>query len=178
MAVLVPPPVITSASRKTKDNTPLVQGTSQPNASIEVFANGVSVGTTTASPGGAWSLSTTTLADGAYAITARQTVGPNTSIDSAPITVTVDTVPPQPPPRVWVIEQDGALLVEWDPSPSPDVWGYHVYRKLDTEPETAYVKITVSGPVAAASRCYRDTGLANGTKYNYKVSAVDDAESQ
>lgn len=177
VAVNVTPPVITTLTHKTKDTTPLVAGTSPANAGIEVFANGVSVGTTTANGSGTWSLSTTSLLDGAYQITAKATIAPNTSQPSLPITLTIDTCPPLAPTAIYLVPQNNAVLVTWEPSLSSDVYGYHVYRKLASDPETGWVKLTTTGPVSAAVRKYRDTTVTNGTQYNYKVSAVDDAQN-
>lgn len=174
IAQAVAPPIITTSSHKTKDTTPRVQGTHPSNAQIEVFANGQSVGTTTAS-GGNWSLDASALTDGSYTIIAKATVGSQTSDPSNSITLTIDTVPPLPPTNVRATAQNGAIVVEWDASPSTDVHGYHLYRKLDSEPESAWVKITTTGPVAAETRKYRDTGLTNGLTYCYRVKAVDDA---
>ncbi len=178
VATVLAPPVITTLSHKTKDNTPAVAGTSTASASIEVFANGVSVGTTTANGSGAWSLSTSSLADGDYSITAKQTVTPNTSDFSASIILTIDTVAPAPPAWVTSTPQSGAMLIEWGPSPSSDVYGYHVYYKTDAQGEGSWTKLTTSGPVSASTRKYRATGLTNGTLYNFKVASVDDAENQ
>jgi hypothetical protein len=175
VATVLAPPRIITGGWKSKDNTPLISGTGIAGATLELFANGVSVGTTVVGGTGSWQLSSSSLIDGSYRFTARQTLG-GTSGDSNAITVVIDTCPPDPPAAVYATPQNNAVLVEWEPSPSADVFGYHVYRKLSVEPESAYVKLTTSGPVSASSRKYRDATAANGTRYDYKVSAVDDAQ--
>jgi len=71
-----------------------VSGTAEPGATVEVFVNGLSVGTTTADADGHWSIAAS-LADGAYSLTAQATdaVG-NTGTASASGAWTVDTTAP------------------------------------------------------------------------------------
>ncbi|AUM11349.1 Ig-like domain-containing protein [Ketobacter alkanivorans] len=81
----------------TSDNTLIFSGTSEANATVEVFIGAGSIGTTTASGGGSWSYdyTGTTLSDGSYAITATaaDTAG-NTSAASSAFNITVDTAGP------------------------------------------------------------------------------------
>lgn len=79
----------------TKDNTPDVQGTATPGATVTVIIDGQDVGTTTADGTGAWAFSTTTpLAEGPHDVRARQSVNGTTSGDSASNRFTVDTMGP------------------------------------------------------------------------------------
>ena len=87
----------TAADGITNDNTLLVNGTSEPNATVEVFINTVSVGTTAANGTGNWQFdhTATVLADGNCSLTAKATdAAGNTSIASTAYAVTVDTAKP------------------------------------------------------------------------------------
>ncbi|EDR6331013.1 hypothetical protein CBK21_005276, partial [Salmonella enterica subsp. enterica serovar Hillingdon] len=79
-------PVITSVSddqapglgtiangQNTNDPTPTFSGTAEAGATITLYENGTVIGTTTAQPDGAWSVSTSTLASGTHVITAVAT---------------------------------------------------------------------------------------------------------
>ena len=59
----------------TNDNTLIITGTAEPSLTVEVFINGVSVGTTTTDGSGAWTFdhTGTILADGTYSVTTRAT---------------------------------------------------------------------------------------------------------
>ena len=78
---------------------PRVNGSAEPNATVELFVDGVSVGTATADSIGRYSLTlTNALADGDHLITAQQTdVAGNVAPISAPLTITIDTVAPAAP---------------------------------------------------------------------------------
>lgn len=70
-----PGPVITSPQdeESTSDTTPTISGTSAGSRQIEVFVDGVSVGTTTASGDGTWSVTpASALAYGPHVVTATQ----------------------------------------------------------------------------------------------------------
>ena len=83
----------------TSDTLPAVSGTAEANASIEIFVDGVSDGTTTANGAGAWSYTIqNALSQGARTITARATdAAGNVSIASTGLSVTVDTTAPSAP---------------------------------------------------------------------------------
>jgi len=169
-------PVITTQAKKTNDNTPIVQGTSQGNASIEVFANGMSIGTTTASGTGTWTFHNVSnpLADNIYSMTARATVAGITSGPSNAVSITVDTTPPPVPANVIAIPLDRAAVVTWSAVSATDLAGYNVWRKLASEPETAWVKLNPAGQVVVGT-VFRDVGLTNGVAYQYRITSADDA---
>ncbi|TDR77895.1 DUF4347 domain-containing protein [Paludibacterium purpuratum] len=80
----------------TNDTTPDVTGTAQAGATVTVYVDGSSVGTTTADGSGAWHYTLTSpLSDGNHSIRAMATLGSNNSAQSTAYTVTVDTVAPQ-----------------------------------------------------------------------------------
>ena len=87
----------------TEDATPGFSGTAEAYSTVEVFANGQSVGTAATDSAGTWQLadSSVALSDGNYEITAVATdLAGNVSSVSAPLSITVDAVPdnPGPPP--------------------------------------------------------------------------------
>ncbi|MAA61080.1 MAG: hypothetical protein CMK79_13145, partial [Pseudomonadales bacterium] len=87
----------TASDGITSDNQLIITGTAEANASVEVFIDAGSIGTTTADGSGNWSYdhTGTTLADGSYAITAAATdASGNTSSTSGALNITVDTAAP------------------------------------------------------------------------------------
>ncbi len=111
-------PVITSPTTGlvTSDNTPTISGTAEANSTVEVFADGNSVGTTTADGSGNWSLTPgTPLADDTYDFTANATdEAGNTSVDSNTVGVTIDTVAPSAP--VITAPSDGSVTGDNTPT--------------------------------------------------------------
>lgn len=83
----------TDGDNVTSDNTLTFDGTAEANALVEVFLDGASMGTTTASGTGDWALTyASAIADGNHSITARATdLAGNTSVASDPLVITVDT---------------------------------------------------------------------------------------
>ncbi len=68
------------------------------------------------------------------------------------------------------ISQEGkALTVVWSASLQPDLSGYRIYRRSDTEPKTLLTKNVV--PIGTVE--YRDSSAKAGTRYYYSVAAVD-----
>ncbi|MBU2996462.1 Ig-like domain-containing protein [Cellulophaga baltica] len=103
--VVIVSPIITDISidsnivddQITNDNTLIISGTSEADKIIEVFIDGVSIGTTTADSAGDWSFdyTGTTLFDDMYDLTAiASDVYDNTSVSSAVFTIVIDTVAP------------------------------------------------------------------------------------
>ncbi|OEK02996.1 hypothetical protein BFP97_16345 [Roseivirga sp. 4D4] len=84
----------------TNDNTLNFGGVAESGSVLEIFIDGVSIGTTNASIDGDWSFdhTATTLADAAYSITAKATdAAGNISAESNALNVTVDTAAPDQP---------------------------------------------------------------------------------
>jgi hypothetical protein len=100
-------PVLASASdsgtpgdRVTNVATPTITGTAEANATVKLYdSNGTTLlGTTTANGSGAWSIVSSTLADGAHTLTVKQTdKAGNVSAASAALTLSIDTVAPTAP---------------------------------------------------------------------------------
>jgi VCBS repeat-containing protein/ELWxxDGT repeat protein len=84
---------VSNTDRITKDNTLTLTGTAEANSTIELFNGLTALGTATANNLGTWNLTTATLTDGTYNLTALATdAAGNTSASSAPLSVTVDTI--------------------------------------------------------------------------------------
>jgi Bacterial Ig-like domain/FG-GAP-like repeat/Bacterial Ig domain len=95
----------------TSDQTLLVSGTAEAGSTVTVIRAGTVIGTTTASGSGAWSFDSTgtTLTAGTYAFKARATdPAGNTSADSTPLTVVVDTTAPAAPAVTGITTDTGA----------------------------------------------------------------------
>lgn len=165
-------PVVTTSPKKTNDNTPIVEGTSDPGVTIKVFEGANPLGTGTAASGGTWSVHTTVvLPDGPHTLYAKASNGAGDSPASNTVVITIDTVPPAAPAGLRVQGFDGGADLFWQPNTEADLRGYNIYRK---DPGgTTFAKINGSLPVVGTQ--YRDTGLTNGLQYCYKITAVDDA---
>lgn len=166
-----PAPFITTPPKKTNDNTPVVEGTSDPSVTIKVFEGANLLGTGTAASGGTWSVHTTVvLSDGPHTLYAKAANGSGDSPASNTVAITIDTIPPAAPVGLRVQAFDGGVDLFWQPSTEPDLRGYNIHRKDPDAP--AFVKVN-SLPVLGTQ--FRDTGLTNGLQYCYKIAAVDDA---
>ncbi|RLT88907.1 MAG: hemagglutinin [Ketobacter sp. GenoA1] len=100
----------TASDGITSDNQLIITGTAEANASVEVFIDAGSIGTTTADGSGNWSFdhTSTTLADGSYAITAAATdASGNTSATSSALNITVDTAAPSAPTVAAITDDTG-----------------------------------------------------------------------
>lgn len=90
------------------------------------------------------------------------------SVDPAP-----DIIILTPPVRlrVEVVEGGGALNLTWDPYYGDDFAGYNIYRTTDMD--SGFGLVNTQGLVTVNN--YIDTGLTNGVKYYYYVTAVDNS---
>lgn len=77
---------------------------------------------------------------------------------------------PEPPTNVRTISYANAVDVEWDPSPTPDVAGYNVYRKLESDP--VWPTVPLNGDRLILNTRYRDGTVVAGLRYVYRVTAV------
>jgi CSLREA domain-containing protein len=79
----------------TSKTTPTFTGTADPNTVVQLFANGVLKGTGAADNSGAWSITSSALADGPYNMTAVATdAAGNVSIASGALPIVIDTTKP------------------------------------------------------------------------------------
>ncbi|MFI9488503.1 Ig-like domain-containing protein [Promicromonospora sp. NPDC052451] len=123
------PPVITSPADgdRTDDNTPTIEGTGEPGATVTIIIDGEPVGETVVGDDGTWSFTPTTpLSESDHEITATQTdPAGNDSGPSDPVTVTVDALPPAPPaitsPTDRTLTNDSTPTIEGTGEPGATV---------------------------------------------------------
>ena len=81
--------------RITKVTTPTLTGTAEANSTVTLYEGGTVLGTTTADSTGAWSITSSVLADGSHSLTAKATdTAGNVSASSAALNLVIDTVSP------------------------------------------------------------------------------------
>ncbi len=83
-----------------------------------------------------------------------------------------DTTAPTAPTGLTAAAGDGSVTLSWQANADPDLARYRVFRRIvgaewPTEPMTA---VTGTG--------YTDTAVANGTTYEYRITAVDTADNE
>jgi fibronectin type 3 domain-containing protein len=170
----LPPPVITTLSKKTRNTTLVVQGTADGMETITVYFNGTLDGTAV-NTSGSWSYAVVK-PEGSYGVTAISSNGDASSAPSNAITLTIDVTAPMAPTRIRTLAYSAVVDVEWDPSVSPDAVGYNVWRRPTSG--GAWTLLNTTGMVLGTK--YRDNGgngsLTNGVSYTYGVEAVDDAQ--
>jgi large repetitive protein len=126
--------------------TPSLIGTAQANATITIYRNGVSVGTVVADNTGAWSYTSTTLADGTVSFTTTSTdAAGNVSSLSDPLSITIDTAAPTVPSQ-------GAL------APSSDSGALGDNRTNDATPS-----FTGTGDIGSTIKLYEGATLLGST---------------
>ncbi|MFY0594755.1 YDG domain-containing protein, partial [Roseivirga sp.] len=100
------------ADQITNDDTPDINGTAEANSTIEVFLNGLSVGTTSADIEGNWTMvynSSSPVEDGVLVVTAKATdEAGNESGESGALNVTIDTIAPSAPVVSSISEDSGS----------------------------------------------------------------------
>ena len=100
----------TAGDGVTNDNTLTLTGTAAAGSTVKIFDGTALVGAATANGSGAWSLTTTTLADGNHSLTARVTDSSGqTSATSSTLAVTIDTTAPTAP-QIGSYMTDGGVL--------------------------------------------------------------------
>ena len=87
-------PVAIAAGSSTNDNTPAISGTAEAGSVVKVYDGGLLLGSVIAGSNGAWSLTSTTLADGSHTINVTATDAAGNVSPNASITFTVDTAVP------------------------------------------------------------------------------------
>jgi fibronectin type 3 domain-containing protein/predicted small lipoprotein YifL len=89
---------------------------------------------------------------------------------SAPVVVAAaNTTPPAAPANLLAVPTAGAVRLAWNPSGSPDVAVYAIYRAGETGD---FVRIATTMAVATV---YVDRDVRPGTTYRYAVTALDRA---
>ncbi|WP_272947538.1 Ig-like domain-containing protein [Pantoea sp. A4] len=107
-------PVAILDGDSTNDSTPVLRGTTgEPGSLIQVYSDGVLVGSATVGDNNVWRVETSALLDGTHilTITATDAAG-NVSTASADFTLTIDTVLPDPVDDLVVFDNAGASTGE------------------------------------------------------------------
>lgn len=165
-----------------------ITGTGEPNATANLFVDGLSIGTAPIGANGQWSLiPNPPLQDGVKAITALvRDAALNESPLTAPVNVTVDAIPPAAP----VITQptEGAVLTDTTPTirgtsePQVDVevYGNAVSLGSATADAAGAWEFTPAvalgdGPYALTARAY--DAIGNPSEFSTPVNVVIDADA-
>ena len=138
-------------------------GSVEGNSTVEVFDGGTSLGTTTASNGGAWNLNTVhTYAEGDHLITVTATdAAGNVSPASPVLTVKIDTTPP----TVTINQAVG----QTDPASTGPI-NFKVTFSESVGSTFVSTDVTVSGTAGATSGTVTEIAPNDGTTYNVAVA--------
>jgi hypothetical protein len=94
------------------------------------------------------------------------------SIDSDRLTITPrDTFPPSAPTNLTAASAGGAVSLFWPTNAERDVVGYNVYRAEGAA--TAGSQWTRLAGAVVARTTFRDDRVRVGTRYSYRITAVD-----
>lgn len=94
---------LTDSGRSDSDNitnntTPTITGNALAGANVQLFNSGQLIGQATADSTGKWQITSSTLTNGSYTLTATASdIAGNTSLPSQPLQIIIDTVAPVPP---------------------------------------------------------------------------------
>ncbi|MFE7650457.1 fibronectin type III domain-containing protein [Streptomyces phaeoluteigriseus] len=99
----------------------------------------------------------------------------NVAVGLAP--TTPDRTAPLAPAAVKAVRGDGRATVSWARNAEADLAGYRVYRSTST-PVAIDTAHRISGSAPLTGSALTSTGLRNGTKYWFAVTAVDRAGNQ
>jgi len=88
---------------------------------------------------------------------------------AAVVAAAADTTPPEAPAGLVAVPSAGAVRLAWNPSASPDVTIYAVYRAGETG---GFMRIATTLAVATV---YLDRDVRAGTTYRYAITALDNA---
>ncbi|HOK41829.1 MAG TPA: hypothetical protein PLD27_12425, partial [bacterium] len=103
-----------------------------------------------------------------FVVTAVDRAG-NESLFSNEVNVLItQDPPPAPPTGLIATASDSSIRLDWSANGEADLAGYNIYRTLTSG--TNYTKLNSS---LITTNYYIDTGLTNGTRYYYVVTAVD-----
>ena len=148
-----------NSDNTTSDTTPTFQGTSEANATVQLFADATLVGSVIAT-GTSWTITSTALAVGTYSMTAVQTdpAGNGPSVASAGLSVTINTSVPAAP-------STPDLLAASDSGPS------------STDNITSDPTPTLSGTAEAGSTVElfagaTSVGTATATGGNWSITSI------
>ena len=108
----------------TNNNTPVITGTGVAGDTITLRDGATAVGTATVAANGSWSITTSTLADGLHTLTPIESdLAGNTSVASAALAVTIDTVALSPGNLVLAPASDSGVLGDGITNKNPVITG-------------------------------------------------------
>jgi hypothetical protein len=90
-------------------------------------------------------------------------------ISTAVVAAAADTTPPAAPAGLLAVPSAGAVRLAWNPSGSPDVALYAIYRAGETGD---FMRIATTMAIATV---YLDRDVRPGATYRYAVAALDNA---
>lgn len=82
-----------------------------------------------------------------------------------------DATPPSPPVLTEILNGLGEVILNWEDHEEPDLAGYRVYRRL--LPIGPFVLLTDHPHEVNLVSRYIDRAVAQGSQYEYEISAVD-----
>jgi len=84
---------------------------------------------------------------------------------------TRDVFPPAPPGNFTIVAEAEKITLFWTPSPSNNVSGYRIFRKIRTENREGSRQLLREELITGIS--YRDESIEPGGDYIYEIQAVD-----
>ncbi len=169
-----------NSDNNTNDNTPTFTGTAEANASVTLLEGVTVLGSVTATVGGTWTITSSSLSDGIHSITATQTdVAGNTSVASGALSTTIDTAAPAAPPT-----PDLNAASDSGASNSDDITSNTVLQLDGTAEANSTVQIldgvSVLGttPANGAGNWSFTTGTLSAGVHSFTVRATDAAGNQ
>jgi Bacterial Ig-like domain len=177
-------PVLTTASdsgrsstdRITNDTTPTFSGTAENSATVTVYDGAVASGSGL-SLSGNWTATSSSLTDGVRTITARATdLAGNTSVLSAAMTVTIDTLAPAPPtePNMRNIDDSGPSDTDSITNEVVPIFQGGTERRSIVTLLDGGGAISVSSPANSGNYTVKSPPLADGT-HAMSATATDAA---
>ena len=102
-------PVLIASDGYTNDDTPVLRGTAEAGATVNIYEGDTLLGTATVNQNGVWRFETGTLTDGQYTFTVSVTdAAGNVSTEAQPYTINVDLTPPAAIADLAVSDDAGA----------------------------------------------------------------------
>ncbi|MEZ3500634.1 Ig-like domain-containing protein [Pantoea sp. KPR_PJ] len=91
----------------TQDTTPILSGLAAAGSLVTLYSGDTVLGSVTADASGQWRFTPATLAEGTYTVLASFTDAAGNVTDSAPLTLTIDTTPPQAATGITLTDANG-----------------------------------------------------------------------
>jgi hypothetical protein len=103
------------------------------------------------------------------AVRVEPTVTATGETSAVVVTAPADTTPPVAPAALVAVPSAGTVRLAWNPSASPDVVAYAVYRAGETGD---FIRIATTRAIATV---YLDADVRPGATYRYAITALDSA---